>query len=194
MSCGPRRQRWRCGRSAKAKARTLTSPRRRRKRRLTPSGRLATSAAPWRNPPRLGRHFRRILLAEHDSFDRRLLRVLLTSPRISLIEVEDGQSAVDLLSLLEFDLLMINLDLPQMTGEDTIRWIRRSRTSWADIPILGLADQKHQSDVERLVSLGLTDWTPKPVVRQHLIEKIISLDAGPLRRAALAPADTVASG
>ena len=138
--------------------------------------------------------FTRILLAEHDSFDRRLLRVLLTSPRISLIEVEDGQSAVDLLSLLEFDLLMINLDLPQMTGEDTIRWIRRSRTSWADIPILGLADQKHQSDVERLVSLGLTDWTPKPVVRQHLIEKIISLDAGPLRRAALAPADTVASG
>lgn len=122
--------------------------------------------------------YTRILLAEHDSFDRRLLRVLLTSPRISMIEVEDGQSAVDLLALREFDLLIINLDMPQMTGEDTIRWIRRGRTAWADIPILGLADEKHQRDVERLMSMGLTDWTPKPVVRHDLIEKLIRVAPG----------------
>jgi len=122
--------------------------------------------------------FTRILLAEHDSFDRRLLRVLLTSPRVTMIEVEDGQSAVDLLGLREFDLLMINLDLPQMTGEDTVRWIRRSRTPWADIPILGLADERRRRDVERLMSLGLTDWTPKPVVRHDLIEKVVRLMPG----------------
>src|SRR5262245_23748773 len=121
---------------------------------------LARPTAP--RPTFQGPHdFTRILLAEHDSFDRRLLRVLLTSPRVSLIEVEDGQSAVDLLALREFDLLMINLDLPQMTGEDTVRWIRRSSTPWADIPILGLADERHQREIERLMSMGLTDWTQK---------------------------------
>ena len=40
----------------------------------------------------------RILVAEADPYHRRVLRVLLASPRISAIEVEDGQSAIDILA------------------------------------------------------------------------------------------------
>src|SRR5689334_3910278 len=120
----------------------------------------------------------RILLAEHDAFERRILRVLLSSPRVSLIEVEDGQSAVDLLALRSFDMLMIDIDLPHMTGEDTINWVRRSRTPWADIPILGLMDEKQSADAARLMSLGMTDWTMKPVDRRDLIDKLVRLMPG----------------
>jgi CheY-like chemotaxis protein len=120
----------------------------------------------------------RILVAEDDAFHRRVLRVLLASPRVSLIEVEDGQSAIDLLALRSFDLLLLDLTLPHMAGEDVIRWIRRSRMNWADIPILGLVEPEEQHDVGRLLGMGMTDWTPKPLGRQELAGAVVRLMPG----------------
>ncbi len=119
-----------------------------------------------------------ILTVENDPYSRRVLRVLLASPRVSSIEVEDGEAAIDLLALRSFDLVILDLTLPRMTGEDVIRWVRSSQTAWADIPILGLADKKMQPQVGRLMSLGMTDWTAKPLSRHHLADKIVHLMPG----------------
>lgn len=120
----------------------------------------------------------RILIAESDAYHRRVLRVLLASPRISAIEVEDGQSAIDLLALRSFDLVILGMDLPQMTGMDVVRWVRRSQTPWADIPILGLIAEADRDDLGRLLSIGMTDWTGKPLNRQHLADKVVGLMPG----------------
>lgn len=117
----------------------------------------------------------RILIAEADAYHRRVLRVLLAGPGISAIEVEDGQSAIDLLSLRSFDLILLSLDLPIMTGADVVRWVRRSQTPWSDIPILGLVTDAEREGLGRMISSGLTDWTPKPINREHLAGKIIGL-------------------
>lgn len=117
----------------------------------------------------------RILLAESDAYHRRVLRVLLNAPGISLIEVEDGQSAIDLLSLRSFDLILLSLDLPIMTGADVVRWVRRSQTLWSDISILGLVSDAEREGLGRVISSGLTDWTPKPINRQHLAGKLVGL-------------------
>lgn len=122
--------------------------------------------------------YTRVLAAESDAFHRRVLRVLLASPRISVIEVEDGQSAVDLLALRSFDLVLLGMDLPQMTGPEVIRWVRRSLTPWADIPILGLVDEGYRDQVGRLMSMGMTDWTAKPLSRHHLADKLVHLMPG----------------
>lgn len=117
----------------------------------------------------------RILVAESDPYHRRVLRVLLAHPEISAIEVEDGQSAIDLLTLRSFDLILLGLDLPILSGGDVVRWVRRSQTQWSDIPILGLIDDKNRDQLGRLLSWGMTDWTPKPISRQHIADKLIGL-------------------
>jgi len=122
--------------------------------------------------------FTRILVAEDDAYQRRVLRMLLSGPRVSIIEVEVGQAAVDLLALRSFDAVLLDLTLPLMTGEDVVRWVRRSQTPWADIPILGLVDKDMQPQVGRLISLGMTDWTAKPLSRHHLADKIVHLMPG----------------
>ena len=104
-----------------------------------------------------------------------MLRVLLASSRISVIEVEDGQSAIDLLALRSFDLVLLGMELPNMTGPEVIRWVRRSLTPWSDIPILGLVGEEHRDQVGRLMSMGMTDWTAKPLSRHHLADKIVHL-------------------
>lgn len=134
---------------------------------------------PTHQPVAQGPHdFTRILVAEADAYHRRVLRVLLASPRISAIEVEDGQSAVDLLALRSFDLLLLDMDLPNMNGAEVIRWVRRSLTPWADIPILGLLGEKHAHEAGKLMSIGMTDWTAKPLSRHHLADKIVHLLPG----------------
>ncbi len=122
--------------------------------------------------------YTRILVAEGDAYHRRVLRVLLANARVSVIEVEDGQSAIDLLALRSFDLVLLGMDLPNMTGPDVIRWVRRSFTPWSDIPILGLVGESHRDQVGRLMSMGMTDWTAKPVSRHHLADKIVHLMPG----------------
>ena len=114
----------------------------------------------------------RILVAESDAYHRRVLRVLLASPDLSTIEVEDGQSAVDLLSLRSFDVILLGIEIPTMSGPDVLRWIRRSRTPWCDIPIIGLIGAEHRDQVGRLISQGMTDWTPKPINRIDLSQKL----------------------
>lgn len=120
----------------------------------------------------------RILAAEADPYHRRVLRVLLASPGLSVIEVEDGQSAIDLLSLRSFDVILLAAALPVMTGADVIRWVRRSQTPWADIPIIGLIDDAQRDQVGRLVGMGMTDWTPKPLNRTDLAEKLTNFLPG----------------
>ena len=131
---------------------------------------------PQRPPMSQAPHdFTRILVAEDDAFNRRVLRVLLSSPRMTVIEVEEGQAAIDLLALRSFDLMILDLTLPLMTGEDVIRWVRRNHTPWSDIPILGLVEDAMRSHVGRLMSMGMTDWTAKPLSRHHLADKIVHL-------------------
>jgi CheY-like chemotaxis protein len=120
----------------------------------------------------------RILVAEADSFHRRVLRVLLSSPQISLIEVEDGKSAVDLLALRSFDLFLLDLDAKEMTAAETVRWIRRSVTPWADIAIIGLVSDDQKPLVRKLMSIGMTDWVGKPFVRQELVDKLTAFAPG----------------
>jgi CheY-like chemotaxis protein len=120
----------------------------------------------------------RILVAEPDAFHRRVLRVLLSCPHISLIEVEDGKAAVDLLALRGFDLLLLDLDSQQMTAAETIRWIRRSLTPWADMAIIGVVGDDHRPGVGKLMSMGMTDWVGKPFVRQELVDKLIAFAPG----------------
>jgi len=132
-----------------------------------------------RSPCQQGPHGTpRILAAESDPYHRRVLRVLLASPRLAVIEVEDGQSAIDLLSLRSFDVILLGMGLPIMSGPEVLRWVRRSQTPWSDIPIIGLIDEAHRDQVGRLMSAGMTEWTPKPLSRSDLAEKLTNFLPG----------------
>ena len=143
-----------------------------------PLGERRASASSLSPSPHVPHDRPRLLVAESDPYHRRVLRMLLANPNISAIEVEDGQSAIDLLSLRSFDVILLGMSLPVMSGPDVLQWVRRSLTPWADIPIVGLIDEAHRNQVGRLLSMGLTDWTPMPVNRTDLADKLVGLMPG----------------
>lgn len=137
---------------------------------------------PVRRPPggRYGRpdNITHILIAEDDIFHRRILRLLLASPAISMMEVENGAAAIELLSLRPFDLLLLDTDMPRMDGPETLRWIRRSHLEWANLPVLGLIDEFDARKAKAMQVYEMNDWTRKPVSRVDLITKIQYLAPG----------------
>lgn len=120
----------------------------------------------------------RILVAEPDILNQRIIRVLLTHKRIALTQVEHGEAAIDLLAMRWFDLVILDIDSPRMECAETTRWIRYSVAPWSDIPILGIIGAAHRDMVGRLISAGMTDWTPKPLSREDFCGKVVKLMPG----------------
>ena len=117
----------------------------------------------------------RILLVEDHAELSRWIAKALQDARLSVECAMNGADADALLHTQEYALVILDLTLPKMTGEDVVRWIRQSHTPWADIPILGMVDEELEPKVGRLTSMGMTDWIGKPLDRQQLTEKIVML-------------------
>jgi CheY-like chemotaxis protein len=117
----------------------------------------------------------RVLLVEQDPLHRRIVRVVLGGPRISLIEVTNGQAALDLLAIKRFDLVIIGGQHSIMTAEETVRWIRSSLQLWSDIAIMMLLEESEMHLGQRLISSGANDWARYPVQRDELVAKLVAL-------------------
>ncbi|MDZ4762612.1 MAG: response regulator [Alphaproteobacteria bacterium] len=134
-------------------------------------------AAPARTGPGT-QDMTRILVVEHDPLHRRILRVLLASPRIALVEVGTGEAAIDLLGMRQFDLVVLDASLPGMTGVETVGWIRTRMPLVSDIPVLGLIAEADQEWRGPMLARGMTAWTRKPISRIALVETVVQLMPG----------------
>jgi len=117
-------------------------------------------------------------VVEHDPLHRRILRVLLASPRIALVEVGTGEAAIDLLGMRQFDLVVLDASLPGMTGVETVGWIRTRMPLVSDIPVLGLIAEADQEWRGPMLARGMTAWTRKPISRIALVETVVQLMPG----------------
>lgn len=120
----------------------------------------------------------RILIADKELYTRRVLRVVLSNPRVALMEVDDGEAAVDLLAMKSFDLMFLGLELASMGAEETLHWIRRSSASYADIPVLAIAEPNRKDQLGSLWSAGLTDTVSRPINRADVAAKVLALLPG----------------
>lgn len=110
-----------------------------------------------------------VLVVEDDALNRQVLREFLSAHHVTVREAENGEAALSSLELLVPDVILMDLEMPVMSGEEAIRNIR-SRMEVADVPILALSGsndrgaEAHAVDVQRILR--------KPVDRDELLEAI----------------------
>ncbi|MFV0299722.1 MAG: response regulator transcription factor CtrA [Paracoccus sp. (in: a-proteobacteria)] len=111
----------------------------------------------------------RILLVEDDPSTARAIELMLTAANYNVFLTDMGEEGVDLAKLYDYDLILLDLDLPDMNGMEVLRHIRLSRI---DTPILILTGSDDTESKLRGFGFGADDYMTKPFVREELVARI----------------------
>lgn len=139
----------------------------------------------------------RILVAEDDPTNRKVMRYLLTDWGYDAHLVENGEQVLDAYEKMAFDLILMDVQMPLLDGFETTRHIREIEASDAGVPsrpartpIIATTALAIVGDREKCMAVGMDDYITKPVDPDELISKVeywhrVSLTgkaAGPLPR------------
>ena len=119
----------------------------------------------------------RIAIIEDDAQQAELLKLHLTDANYDCHIFEGGQAALRTLQKESFDLLLIDWVLPDIPGDDVLRWARE-HLDWR-IPIVFVTHRDSPQELAYILDLGADDYLTKPIAPVELIARIRAL----LRRA-----------
>ena len=141
----------------------------------TPTGSMPQDAASSQELPPL-----RILLAEDNIFNQRVAVALLQKWGHRVDVAANGREAVDLSAATDYDLILMDIQMPVMTGLDATRLIReREAQQGGHIPILALTANVMKDDREDFYAAGIDGFVPKPIRREELLAAMADLAVAP---------------
>ncbi|MGI9278061.1 MAG: transporter substrate-binding domain-containing protein [Endozoicomonas sp.] len=103
-----------------------------------------------------------ILLVEDNEINQQVARELLEGMGLSVTLADNGQEAVDKLESRTFDLVFMDIQMPQMDGYQATRVIRRNLGN-NDLPIVAMTAHAMTGDRERCLQVGMNDHISKPL-------------------------------
>ena len=114
----------------------------------------------------------RVLLAEDDVMSLNTGARMLEKSGYNVATAADGQQAIKLLAEQDFDLILMDIQMPIMDGVEATKLIRASGASHADIPIIAMTAYAMTGDKETFLAAGMDDYISKPVDKAALVEVI----------------------
>ena len=114
-----------------------------------------------------------ILLAEDNEVNRILAMRLLERQGYRVVVAENGREAIAALDREQFDLVLMDVQMPEMDGLEAARAIRlRERETGGHLPIIALTSHAMKGDRERCLEAGMDDYVSKPIRTQDLFATI----------------------
>jgi two-component system, chemotaxis family, chemotaxis protein CheY len=111
---------------------------------------------------------RRILVVEDSASTRSLVRAILEDPAfagavgaVEIVEAQSGFDAMRLLPRARYDLIITDINMPDVNGLELIHFIRKS-PQYRTTPLVIISTQATERDVERGRKLGADAYVPKP--------------------------------
>jgi DNA-binding response OmpR family regulator len=127
-----------------------------------------------------------VFLVDDDEDLRMILRDVLEGEGFEVVECEDLATALALLDGLVPDVVLLDRDLPDGSGLDVARWMRR-RTAYDGARIIGLSGRTDRADVAAAFAAGCDAVVGKPCTADALVEEICGSRARPCASGAARP-------
>ena len=113
---------------------------------------------------------KRILLVEDNAFNRMLATIFLTNAELVVTEALNGQVAVELAQEQEFDLILMDVQMPVMNGYEATAVLRQQLG--LGVPIIALTANAITGEREKCLAAGMNDYLTKPFQETSLVKMV----------------------
>ncbi|MCA9603346.1 MAG: response regulator [Polyangiales bacterium] len=121
----------------------------------------------------------RILVVEDSSAMRAFVRAALEEdPNVEVLEAASGFEALRLLPRQKFDVVIVDVNMPDINGLELVSFMRRSEAH-KTTPLLIISTEATQKDRERGLSLGANAYLAKPFLPEQLREMVAKVRGEP---------------
>jgi CheY-like chemotaxis protein len=128
----------------------------------------------------------RILIAEDNKMNQMLLKYLFQNWGMNITLAHDGQEAIDLIAKHDYDLIMLDIQMPVIDGYGVVKWIRQTKKS--NVPVVAMTAHTMPTEIEQSKAAGMNDYLPKPLIEENVIR--IFNKYIPLKGSATTPAQS----
>lgn len=111
----------------------------------------------------------RVLLVEDDPTTSKSIELMLTHANLNVYATDLGEEGIDLAKLYDYDLILLDINLPDMNGHEVLRQLRLARI---ETPILILSGDDATESKIKGFGFGADDYLTKPFHREELIARI----------------------
>ncbi|MEK6260142.1 MAG: PAS domain-containing protein [Planctomycetota bacterium] len=130
----------------------------------------------------------RVLLAEDNAANQKLAVGVLTKHGHHVTVVGNGRLAIAAWQSQPFDLILMDVQMPEMDGLQAAQAIRAiEREQGGHVPIVAMTAHAMKGDRERCVEAGMDDYLPKPIRAKQIAEKLLTMFGSSIGEVAAAP-------
>jgi len=116
----------------------------------------------------------KILIVEDNSQNMRLIEMVLRTKGYTLLKATDGEEAMDIATRELPDLVIMDIQLPKLSGLEVTRKLKET-PAFSHIPIICLTAYAMKGDKERFIDGGCDAYLPKPINTRELVGVIAEM-------------------
>ena len=111
---------------------------------------------------------RKVLTVDDASTMRKMISLTLKAAGYEVVEAPDGPEALDVISRMDIDMVILDVNMPKMSGIDVVKKVR-SDIRFSQTPIIMLTTETQAQVREEAKIAGATGWINKPFKQDHLV-------------------------
>jgi CheY-like chemotaxis protein len=114
---------------------------------------------------------KRVLVADDNEMNRLVACYMLTSYEVVIVEAKNGKEAVDKIQAEPFDIVLMDIQMPEMDGIEAVKIIRESISK--TLPVIALTAMALKGDDKKFIEAGMSDYVSKPFNENQLLQVLI---------------------
>ena len=114
---------------------------------------------------------RKVLIVEDNELNMKLFNDLLITIDCEVIQCLDPLAALNLIQVNMPNLILMDIQLPKISGLDIIKWVKED-SSLSHIPIIAITAFALQEDKDKILALGCEGYMSKPISMQPFLDKV----------------------
>ncbi|GGI23585.1 PAS domain S-box protein [Pedobacter mendelii] len=112
---------------------------------------------------------KKVLVTDDNDLNRLVASILLLDYGATVMVAENGETAIDMISKENFDIILMDIQMPVMNGYETTRKIRKMGNT---IPIIALTASAIKGEREKCLACGMNDYITKPINEEEFLNTI----------------------